>query len=48
MAKRPLTDAEIAQRRAAGKLGGRPSRPVSKREVDKLARSGPRSPGRAA
>jgi hypothetical protein len=38
VAKRPLTDAEIAQRRAAGKLGGRPSSPVSKREVDKLAR----------
>jgi len=38
MAKRPLTPAEIAQRRAAGKLGGRPSSPVSARAMAKLAR----------
>lgn len=38
MGKRPLTPAEIAQRRAAGKLGGRPASPVSRREVDKAAR----------
>ena len=38
MGKRPLTAAELAQRRAAAKLGGRPSSPVSKRSVDAAAR----------
>lgn len=38
MAKRPLTAKELEQRRAAGKLGGRPAKPVSRRAVDRIAR----------
>jgi hypothetical protein len=39
VAKRPLTQAELEQRRAAAKLGGRPANPVSRRSVDETAKA---------
>lgn len=38
MAKRPLTPAEVEQRRRAGKLGGRPPKPVSTRAINRIAK----------
>lgn len=39
MAKRPLTKAEIAQRRAAARLAGRPAKRTSRRGIDEEARA---------